>query len=221
MSAPISSCPEIQIRTKVTDLLCPSAIVFIGCGLLYLTFSQTQNWAAERRGFRAWPPLVAFWVASLLFVNITPFFQNTTVTPAIPWYVLPTVGSSILVLGPLYWFGWARVWPLFGYAIEHQVEQLPDGSEVVRYMVSPLFSIPWRYIETAELMRSSMFGDERAWRQRNPVGGQLKERALKGLFPGKCLSFRPAFFMHGAHKTTVCCRIDCGRGPYRNESATC
>ena len=142
MSAPVSSCPRVQAPTKLTYLPCPSSTVFVGCGLLYLTFSKTQNWAAERRGFRAWPPLVAFWVVSLLFVIIAPFFQNTTVTPAIPWYVLPTVGSSILVLGPLYWFGWAKVWPIFGYAIEHQVEQLPDGSEVVRYMVSLPLNIP-------------------------------------------------------------------------------
>ncbi len=116
-------------------------IVLIGAGLLYLTFSKTENWRSERTKLHAWPLTTIFWLCSLAFVIIAPFFRNTTVTPQIPWYIVPTIGTSILVIGPFYWFLWARVWPRFGYAIEHEVKELPDGSEVVKYVVRNSYAI--------------------------------------------------------------------------------
>lgn len=112
------------------------SIVFVAIGLLYLTYSKQENWKSQRSELHAWPAATVFWILSLSFVVIAPFIKNTTVTPSIPWYVIPTVGTSVLVLGSLYWVGWAKIWPMFGYAIQHDIEELPDGSEVVKFLVS-------------------------------------------------------------------------------------
>lgn len=110
--------------------------VFIGIGLLYLTYSKTETWKEERKELHAWPLATAFWICFLGFSLLAPFFRNTTVSGSIPWYVFPTVGTVFLPLGVIYWALWAKIWPMFGYAIDHEVKQLPDGSEVVIYKVS-------------------------------------------------------------------------------------
>ena len=44
------------------------------------------------------------------------------------------VGFAILVLGVIYWFGFAKVVPrLAGYKLVVERETLTDGNEVVRY----------------------------------------------------------------------------------------
>lgn len=117
------------------------APVFIGIGLLYLTYSKTETWKEERKELHAWPLATAFWICFLGFSLLAPFFRNTTVSGSIPWYVFPTVGTVALPIGVIYWALWAKIWPMFGYAIEHEVKQLPDGSEVVIYKVSIPLSI--------------------------------------------------------------------------------
>ncbi|MCJ1465141.1 hypothetical protein MMC07_003757 [Pseudocyphellaria aurata] len=107
--------------------------LFVAVGLLYLTYSKTETWKEERKELHAWPLTTAFWICFLGFSLLAPFFRNSTVARSIPWYVFPTVGTGALALGVVYWALWAKVWPLFGYAIEHEVKQLPDGSEVVEY----------------------------------------------------------------------------------------
>lgn len=107
--------------------------LFIATGLLYLTYSKTETWKQERKELHAWPLATAFWICYMGFSLLAPFFRNTTVTRSIPWYVFPTVGTGGLALGVLYWLLWAKTWPLFGYAIEHEIKQLPDGSEVIKY----------------------------------------------------------------------------------------
>ncbi|KAH7066104.1 amino acid permease-domain-containing protein [Paraphoma chrysanthemicola] len=111
----------------------------VGVGLMYRTMSSTSDWKHERTSFHAWPPTTIFWVCSLLFVLFAPFIKNTTLTPTIPWYVVPTVGCCMFVVGALYWLMWAKVLPaLLGYKDEPQKEVLADGSEVIKYVrVSP------------------------------------------------------------------------------------
>jgi hypothetical protein len=75
------------------------------------------------------------WVCSLLFVLIAPFLPNDRVTPTVPWFVVPTVGMSVIVIGTIYWVYWFKLWPLFGWAVEAEIETLPDGSERVKYSV--------------------------------------------------------------------------------------
>lgn len=112
-------------------------IVFVGVGLLYLTYGSRSDWKNERTTLHAWPPTTIFWVCSLLFVLFAPFMKNTTLTPTIPWYVVPTVGCCMFAAGTVYWVMWAKVLPmLLGYKIEPQKEVLADGSEVIKYVVS-------------------------------------------------------------------------------------
>ncbi|KAK4208435.1 amino acid permease-domain-containing protein [Rhypophila decipiens] len=108
--------------------------LLIALGLLYLTLSPTSTWKAERTSFHTSNFLTVTWALSLLFVLSAPFIKNNTITPTVPWFVVPTVGCSVVVIGTIYWAYWFKIWPLFGYNIEHHVEVLPDGSERVRYV---------------------------------------------------------------------------------------
>ncbi|KAF2120982.1 amino acid permease-domain-containing protein [Lophiotrema nucula] len=113
----------------------------VGVGLLYMTFNAQSGWRNERTSLHAWPPTTAFWLISLLFVLLAPFMKNTTLTPTIPWYVIPTIGCSMLVVGTLYWMMWSKVLPaLLGYKIEPTKELLADGSERINASVRRIAS---------------------------------------------------------------------------------
>lgn len=107
--------------------------VSLGCGLLYLTYSPKENWKDQRTSFRSSPLLTVFWIVSLLYVIGAPFIPNDMLD-SIPWYVVPVLGTSMFAIGAAYWGIWAKVLPLLGFHIIHQVEVLPDGSERVRYV---------------------------------------------------------------------------------------
>lgn len=111
--------------------------VFLGIGLVYLNFTPSEKWAEQRTTFRSSPILTIFWIVSLLFVQGAPFIptQDESST-AIPFFVVPTLGTSLLAIGTVYWLGWAKVLPAFGYDIQHEIVQMPDGSERVKYKVS-------------------------------------------------------------------------------------
>lgn len=81
--------------------------------------------------------MTIFWILALLFVQVAPFIENDFLEN-LPFYVFPTLGTSLLVIGTAYWLVWAKVLPAFGYQIQHEVVQLPDGSERVKYKVSPV-----------------------------------------------------------------------------------
>jgi len=72
---------------------------------------------------------------SLLFVQAAPFIPNEFLE-SVPFYVVPTLGTSLLAFGTVYWLVWAKVLPAFGYHIQHEIVQMPDGSERVKYKVS-------------------------------------------------------------------------------------
>ena len=109
--------------------------MLLGIGLLYLTWTPAERWKEQRTTFKSIPILTVFWIISLLYVIGAPFIQNNFLE-SVPFYVVPVLGTSLLVLGLLYWFVWAKLLPLFGFSIQHEIEQLPDGSERVRYIVS-------------------------------------------------------------------------------------
>jgi hypothetical protein len=109
--------------------------LFLGGGLLYLTFNTKENWRDQRTTFKNYPLLTIFWMLSLLFSVSAPFIPNKQLT-AIPYWVVPTLGTSMLLIGTAYWLVWAKVLPLFGFYVQHEVQLLPDGSERVRYIVS-------------------------------------------------------------------------------------
>jgi phosphatidylinositol 4-kinase B len=108
---------------------------FLAIGLLYLTFKLEENWRDQRTTFRNFPPVTIFYAISLLFTLAVPFVPNNTLAH-IPFYVIPTMGTGIMVVGSLYWFIWAKILPLAGWHVQHEVQLLPDGSERVKYIVS-------------------------------------------------------------------------------------
>ncbi|KAK4169529.1 phosphatidylinositol 4-kinase-like protein [Cladorrhinum sp. PSN259] len=119
--------------------------VFLGAGLVYLNFTPSERWAEQRTTFRSSPLLTIFWVVSLLFVQAAPFIPtNVGEAKAIPFFVVPTLGTSLLGIGTLYWLVWAKVLPAFGYSIQHEIVQMPDGSERVKYK---LRQFPYEDIE--------------------------------------------------------------------------
>ena len=110
--------------------------MFLAIGLLYLTFTPSERWAEERTSFRNIPILTVFWLFSLLFTVAAPFIPNTSLLTSVPSVVVPVLGTSLLIIGSAYWLLWAKVLPLLGFQILHEVIQLPDGSERVKYTVS-------------------------------------------------------------------------------------
>ncbi|KAL2126324.1 hypothetical protein VTI74DRAFT_1176 [Chaetomium olivicolor] len=106
--------------------------VFLAVGLVYLNFAPSERWAEQRTTFRSSPLLTIFWIVSLLFVQAAPFIPNNFLNN-IPFFVVPTLGTSLLAIGTAYWLGWAKLLPAFGYHIQHEIVQMPDGSERVKY----------------------------------------------------------------------------------------
>jgi hypothetical protein len=68
-------------------------------------------------------------------VQVAPFIENEFLQ-GVQYYVFPTLGTSLLVIGTAYWLVWAKLLPAFGYHIQHEIVQMPDGSERVKYKVS-------------------------------------------------------------------------------------
>ncbi|KAL2270446.1 hypothetical protein VTJ83DRAFT_2630 [Remersonia thermophila] len=106
--------------------------VFLAVGLVYLNFAPSERWAEQRTTFRSSPLLTIFWIISLLFVLAAPFIDNGFLK-TVPFYVVPTLGTSLLGIGTAYWLVWAKVLPALGYHIQHEIVQMPDGSERVKY----------------------------------------------------------------------------------------
>ena len=107
----------------------------MGVGLLYLTWSPKENWRDQRTTFRSYPPLTIFWLFCLLYVIAAPWIPNNLLA-SIPFYVVPVLGTGMLFVGVGYWLFWAKLLPMLGFHIQHEIIQLPDGSERVKYIVS-------------------------------------------------------------------------------------
>lgn len=118
--------------------------MFLAAGLVYLNFAPSERWAEQRTTFRSSPLLTIFWIVSLLFVQAAPFIPNEFLD-RVPFYVVPTLGTSLLAFGTVYWLVWAKVLPAFGYHIQHEIVQMPDGSERVKYKVSFCGLALWRF----------------------------------------------------------------------------
>lgn len=110
--------------------------LLLGVGLLYLRYKPNSGWAEQRTTFSSYTPMTAFWIISLLYSLAAPFTPIALWGRTIPYYVMPTLGTSMLAIGVGYWLVWANLLPMFGYQIQHEVVQLPDGSERVKYVVS-------------------------------------------------------------------------------------
>ncbi|KAK5663901.1 hypothetical protein OQA88_112 [Cercophora sp. LCS_1] len=106
--------------------------VFLAIGLLYLNFTPSERWAEQRTTFHSSPILTIFWILSLLFTLGASFIPNKSI-PAIPYFVVPALGTSMLGIGTVYWLIWAKLLPMMGFHIQHEIVQMPDGSERVKY----------------------------------------------------------------------------------------
>ncbi|KAK6340905.1 hypothetical protein TWF696_009218 [Orbilia brochopaga] len=110
--------------------------IFLGVGLLFLQFHPRSTWREERTSFHVKWPFTVAWTGFNCYLVVAMFVPNC----AIPgfglnnYFSIPVTGICVLIGGILYWFGFAKVLPLFGYAVETQREYLADGSQVVRYI---------------------------------------------------------------------------------------
>jgi len=129
-----SSSSLFSFSSNQSMLIWDVSLVFLACGLLYLNFTPSERWAEQRTTFHSTPLLTIFWILSLLFVLGAPFTPNNLI-PAIPFYVVPALGTSMLGIGTVYWLIWAKLLPAMGFDIQHEIVQMPDGSERVKYKV--------------------------------------------------------------------------------------
>ncbi|KAL2138164.1 hypothetical protein VTI28DRAFT_7363 [Corynascus sepedonium] len=128
-----SNTPDVYVFVTNVFIYAGNYIkLFLALGLVYLNFAPSEKWSEQRTTFRSSPLLTIFWIVALLFVQVAPFIENDFLRK-VPYYVFPTLGTSLLVIGTAYWLAWAKVLPAFGYVIHHEVVQMPDGSERVRY----------------------------------------------------------------------------------------
>lgn len=110
------------------------AIVFVSFGLITLPLHEKfQEWRPSIVGIKKLYALVALYVTLNVFIIVLIWWPDKT--KKIPSYVAPTVGTSVLAFGVLYWAGFAGVLPALGYHIDSEPDELIDGSRVVTYKV--------------------------------------------------------------------------------------
>ncbi|KAK6361809.1 hypothetical protein TWF730_005524 [Orbilia blumenaviensis] len=110
--------------------------IFLGIGLLYLQHHPNSTWKEERTSFHVKWPFIVAWTIFNCYLAVAMFVPNCTI-PGFGlnnYFAIPVTGICVLIGGALYWVGFAKVLPLFGYAVETQREYLADGSQVVRYI---------------------------------------------------------------------------------------
>jgi len=162
-----------EVYTFVTNIFIYSGNwikLFLAIGLLYLNFASSERWAEQRTTFRSSPLLTLFWILGLLFSLSAPFVPNT-LGGNVPFFVVPTLGTSMLAIGAAYWLIWAKVLPAFGFQIQHEIVQMPDGSERVKYKVS--FSSP---LVVIKLLTRFCHRSEQSQRR----GPESRENGLSG-----------------------------------------
>ena len=161
-----------EVYTFVTNIFIYSGNwikLFLAIGLLYLNFASSERWAEQRTTFRSSPLLTLFWILGLLFSLSAPFVPNT-LSGNVPFFVVPTLGTSMLAIGAVYWLIWAKVLPAFGFQIQHEIVQMPDGSERVKYKVSPF-----------PLNMTKLLTTWRTCSERSPKrGAESRENGLSG-----------------------------------------
>ncbi|KAK6350956.1 hypothetical protein TWF718_004136 [Orbilia javanica] len=110
--------------------------IFLGVGLIYLQHHPSSTWREERTSFHVKWPFIVAWTIFNCYLAISMFVPNCAISGfgLNNYFAIPVTGICVLIGGALYWVGFAKVLPLFGYAVETQREYLADGSQVVRYI---------------------------------------------------------------------------------------
>ncbi|KAH6850690.1 amino acid permease-domain-containing protein [Chaetomium sp. MPI-CAGE-AT-0009] len=106
---------------------------FVAGGLIYLRLSKSEGWSSP---WQTYLPVPAIYLCLNIFLVVTPFVPPNSDWNAdgYPYYAFPLVGTGVLLLGAVYWFLWARVWPRWSGRAAVAVSDLGgDGGETVGY----------------------------------------------------------------------------------------
>ena len=96
--------------------------VFVASGLLHLRyFSDERHTWANRAGFKPWggPTAAIIYTAVSAFLLAASFVPPRSDSPfaktktGVEWYVVPTVGWGMLLLGLLYYLAFKHVYPRY------------------------------------------------------------------------------------------------------------
>ncbi|PWW76825.1 hypothetical protein C7212DRAFT_295386 [Tuber magnatum] len=106
--------------------------IFVSLGLITLPFHEKfSEWRPTIVSIKKLYGLVALYITLNVFVIVLIWWPATT--DQIRSYVAPSVGTSVLAFGVLYWVGFAKVLPALGYHIDSEPDELVDGSRAVTY----------------------------------------------------------------------------------------
>ncbi|MCJ1462469.1 hypothetical protein MMC07_001071 [Pseudocyphellaria aurata] len=109
-------------------------------GLLYLRFSKREEWKANA-GFSPWggPTAAIIYCLICAFAIVGAFLPPSAGSPFayetthVQWYIVPTVGLGTLVLGYLYYLGFAVVLP----RLKHKTLEVDRDPVIVRQFGRP------------------------------------------------------------------------------------
>ncbi|KAI0660290.1 amino acid transporter [Cubamyces menziesii] len=101
-------------------------------GLLWLRWRRPHL----PRPIKVWWPFAVFFLASTVFLLVTPFLRpenGVGDTPPLPYYLYCLVSIGVVAGGILYWAIWHVVPQWFGYEYVLRKETLSDGTVVMVY----------------------------------------------------------------------------------------
>lgn len=106
----------------------------VACGFVYLRLNPRENWSSPLRV----PLLVlAVYAAHHCLVVAMPLASRQDGSAMPPW-LAPVIGLSILGVGVFYWVVWAKILPrVRGYRVEACRIAEEDGSEMVEFRRVP------------------------------------------------------------------------------------
>ena len=83
---------------------------FVTIGLIYLQMTKSENWSSP---WHTYLPISGLYVAANAFLATVPFVPPTGSWTAggYPYYVFPTVGVGVMLLGAVYWIIWRKLFP--------------------------------------------------------------------------------------------------------------
>ena len=123
MIASTSSAPPPMAYTILITLYSYVVIVlvrfFVAAALLYLRFRDGKAWTSTA-GFKPWggPTAAMIYFAVFGFLLVTAFIPPSSSSSfsrsakgGVEWFVVPSIGLSFLVLGYLYYLGFAYLIP--------------------------------------------------------------------------------------------------------------
>ena len=141
---------------------------FVSSGLLYLRFfsDERETWVLNS-GFKPWggPAAAIIYTAVSAFLLAATFIPPTSGSPfakassGVEWYVVPTVGWGLLLLGLLYYLIFKHVYPRY----------FKDGKILVVDREAVIVHEDGEYVQALEIVDAS-------WEARSGPGSNWNER---------------------------------------------